>query len=205
MDNKTKQARRAAIYVRVSTDEQTTDGQLMRLTEVADRAGWEVVSTYDETVSGVSKRRPMLDALMTDAVRRRFDVVMVFDVSRLGRSLKDLVATFETLRSLGVDLYLDRQGFDTTTPAGRMAMNMCAVFAEFEREMTIERTKVGMAKARANGKQIGRAPASEALTTAIRALRSDGMGMNRIAAQLRCGKGLAQRVCQEFDREKVDG
>ena len=196
---------RAAIYARVSTGEQTPENQLLRLREVAERAGWEVACEYVETVSGASRRRPGLERMMKDAARRRFDVVMAWDVSRLGRSLRDLVDLFETLRALGCDLYLDRQGFDTTTPAGRMQMQMCAVFAEFERAMIVERTRAGMARARAAGKQIGRAPASEALKDAIRSLRADGMGMDRIARELRCGKGLSQRVCQAYDRERVDG
>lgn len=95
--------RRAAIYARVSTADQTTDNQLLRLREVAARAGWEIVQTFTETVSGASRSRPALDAMMADAARRRFDVVMAWDVSRLGRSLRDLVDLFESLRALKVD------------------------------------------------------------------------------------------------------
>lgn len=203
MGKKARQ-RRAAIYARVSTDEQATAAQVMRLREVADRAGWDVVATYDETASGAGKRRPAIERLMQDAARRRFDVVMAFDVSRLGRSLSHLVGVFETFRTLGVDLYLDRQGFDTSTAAGRMAMQMCAVFAEFEREMIVERTKAGMAKARARGSRIGRPPASPAIVAAIRSMRSQGLGMDAIARELKVGKGVSQRVCQEFDREQME-
>ena len=197
--------RRAAIYARVSTGEQTPENQLIRLREVAERAGWAVVCEYVETASGASRARPGLDAMMKDAARRRFDVVMAWDVSRLGRSLRDLVDLFETLRSVGCDLFLEQQALDTSTPAGRALLQMSGVFAEFERAMIVERTKAGMARARARGKQIGRAPASDALIDAIRALRSDGMGMDRIARNLKCGKGLSQRVCQEFDKEMADG
>tara|TARA_R110002124_G_scaffold11974_5_gene56824 strand:- start:3882 stop:4499 length:618 start_codon:yes stop_codon:yes gene_type:complete len=205
MDCQKAHPRRAAIYARVSTGEQTPENQLIRLREVAERAGWEVVQEYVETASGASRSRPLLDAMMKDAARRRFDIVLAWDVSRLGRSLHQLVALFETLRTLGVDLVLDKQGFDTSTPAGRMMMQMCAVFAEFEREMIVDRTKAGLARARARGKQIGRAPASEAIKEAIRALRADGMGMDRIARKLKCGKGLSQTVCQQFDKEMENG
>ncbi|AJE46144.1 recombinase family protein [Celeribacter indicus] len=197
--------RRAAIYARVSTGEQTPENQLIRLREVAERAGWAVVCEYVETASGASRARPGLDAMMKDAARRRFDVVMAWDVSRLGRSLRDLVDLFETLRSVGCDLFLEQQALDTSTPAGRALLQMSGVFAEFERAMIVERTKAGMARARARGKQIGRAPASDALIDAIRALRADGMGMDRIARNLKCGKGLSQRVCQEFDKEMEHG
>lgn len=194
-------ARRAAIYARVSTGEQTPENQLLRLREAADRAGWAVVGEYVETASGASRARPGLERMMKDAARRRFDVAMAWDVSRLGRSLRDLVELFETLRCLGCDLYLDQQALDTCTPAGRALLQMSGVFAEFERAMIVERTRAGMARARERGAQIGRPPASPALVAAIRNLRSRGMGMDAIARELKCGKGLSQRICAEFDRE----
>ena len=131
--------RRAAIYARVSTSDQNTENQLIRLREVAARAGWEVVQTYTETASGAKRSRPALDAMMADAARRRFDVVMAWDVSRLGRSLRDLVDLFENLRALKVDLYLEQQALDTSTPAGRALLQMSGVFAECERAMIVER------------------------------------------------------------------
>lgn len=198
--------RRAAIYARVSTPMQVTSNQIERLQAVADAAGWKVVATYDETASGAPGRGPRtaLDAMMRDAARRRFDVVMAFDVSRLGRSIPQLVTVFEALRSLGVDLYLDKQGFDSSTPMGRMMLNLCAIFAEFEREMIVERTQAGLARARARGKRIGRPPAPEGLVEAIRSFRAQGRGMDWIARQLRCGKGVSQRICTEFDRERQE-
>lgn len=194
--------RRAAIYARVSTSDQTTLNQQIRLRELACRAGYEVVEEYVETVSGASPSRPELDRLMKDAARRRFDVLLAWDVSRLGRSLVQLVNFFQTLHALGVDLVLDKQGFDTSTPAGKMMMNMCALFSEFERDMIRERTKAGMARARARGAQIGQAPAGDETVAAIRSLRAAGMGMDAIAKQLKIGKGLSQRVSQAYDREK---
>lgn len=94
---------------------------------------------------------------------------------------------------------------DTTTPSGRALLGMAAVFAEFERAMIVERTRAGMERARARGAQIGRPPAPDAIVEAIRSLRAQGLGMDRIARQLRCGKGLSQRVCQEYDREAAHG
>lgn len=196
--------RRAAIYARVSTCDQNTENQLIVLRGVAARAGWAVVGEYDETVSGVAgkAKRTALEAVMHDAARRRFDVLMAWDVSRLGRSLTQLVGVFEALRSMNVDLFLEQQGVDTTTPSGRALLGMAAVFAEFERSMLIERTKAGMERARARGAQIGRAPAGEGTIAAIRGLRAQRMGMDRIAKQLGCGKGLAQRICTAFDVEQ---
>ncbi|MEM6623784.1 MAG: recombinase family protein [Pseudomonadota bacterium] len=194
-------ARRAAIYARVSTGDQTPDNQLLRLREVAARAGFEVVHEYVDTASGASPSRSGMERMLADAARRRFDILLAWDVSRLGRSLTQLVDVFDTLRALGIDLILEQQGVDTSTPAGRALMQMSAVFAEFERAMIVERTRAGMERARAMGKRIGRPPAPDTLVASIRALRSRGMGMDRIARELRCGKGVSQRVCQEYDRE----
>lgn len=195
--------RRAAIYARVSTGEQTPENQLLRLREVAARAGWTIVHEYVETASGASPSRPQMDRLMKDAARRRFDVLLAWDVSRLGRSLTQLVGLFEAPRALNVGLILEQQGVDTSTPAGRALLGVAAVFAEFERAMILERTKAGMERARARGSQIGRAPASEASSPPSGPC-AQGMGMDRIAKTLKCGKGLSQRVCTEYDKETAN-
>lgn len=190
--------RRAAIFTRVSTDRQTTDNQLRRLREVADRAGWDVVQVYEETVSGAAARgrRPVYDRMLKDAARRQFEVLLAWDVSRLGRSLRELLDCFETLRSTRVDLYLDQQGVDTTTPAGRALFGMAGVFAEFERSMLIERTRAGLDRARAQGKRLGRPGVSSDVTARAQQLRRQGIGMDRIARELCIGKSVAQRICQ---------
>jgi DNA invertase Pin-like site-specific DNA recombinase len=190
--------RRAALFSRVSTDRQTTDNQLQRLREVAQHAGWQVVEVYEETVSGTASRsrRPAYDRMLKDAARRRFDILLAWDVSRLGRSLRELLECFEALRATGVDLYLDQQGVDTTTPAGRALFGMSGVFAEFERSMLVERTRAGLDRARAQGKRLGRPAASEEVAGRVKALRAGGMGMDRIARELGIGKSVAQRICQ---------
>jgi hypothetical protein len=116
-------AKRAALYVRVSTDQQTVENQVRELQQVAERRGWTVVETYsDEGISGAKCRdkRPGLDAMLKDASRRKFDVVMVWAIDRLGRSLIDLLGSIQHLEACGVDLYLDQQNIDTTTPMGRL-------------------------------------------------------------------------------------
>jgi len=205
MDWKTNLPKRVAIYARVSTEGQTPENQLMRLREVAARAGWDVAEEFVETVSGAAKARPEFDRMMREVRRRRIDLIAAVDLTRLGRTTIGLLNLLDELGQLGCDLYVDREALDTTTAAGRMMYAVVAAIAAFERELLIERTKAGMARARARGLQIGRAPASDALIDAIRALRADGMGMDRIARNLKCGKGLSQRVCQEFDKEMADG
>src|SRR5271166_5935551 len=113
-------AKRAAIYLRVSTDSQTTDNQRRELEAAAEARGWEVVAVYaDEGISGAKGRdnRPQLDLMLKDAVRRKFDVAMVWAVDRLGRSLPDLIASMQELHGAKVDLFMLQQGIDTTTPA----------------------------------------------------------------------------------------
>ena len=188
---------RAAIYARVSTDQQTVDNQLGVLREVAERNGWVVVQEYlDEGISGATKRakRPGLASLMKAVVRREVDVVLSWSVDRLGRSLQDLVATLEDLRAKDVGLYLHQQGLDTTTPSGRAMFQMLGVFAEFERAIISERTKAGLARARAQGKRLGRPPISPALKPKVMKLRAKGWGIHRIRKELGCGAGTVQRI-----------
>jgi DNA invertase Pin-like site-specific DNA recombinase len=163
---------RAALYVRVSTDDQTTENQERELRAVADRMGHEIVHVYrDNGISGSKGRdgRPGFDALCRASARREHDVVMAWSVDRLGRSLQDLVAFLAELHALKIDLYLHQQGIDTTTPAGKAMFQMMGVFAEFERSIIQERVKSGMARARAAGKHVGRPPMDPVLKERIRA------------------------------------
>lgn len=195
--------RRVAFYVRVSTKDQTTENQRRELQEVAERAGWNVVKVYcDEGISGAKGRdkRPGFDALMKAVTRREVDLVAAWSVDRLGRSLQNLVETLQALRAAGADLYLHKQALDTTTPSGRAMFGMLGVFAEFEREIIVERVKAGMETARAKGKQLGRARAPQATVERIKALRAEGMGIRKVAATVGCGVSLVQRI----EAEKAD-
>ena len=130
--------KRAALYLRVSTIDQTTANQERELRQVAERAGWVVDKVYkDHGISGSKGRdkRPVFDALHKAAARREIDIVMAWSVDRLGRSLQDLVAFLSEIYAAGVDLFLHQQGLDTTTPAGKALFQMMGVFAEFERSM----------------------------------------------------------------------
>jgi DNA invertase Pin-like site-specific DNA recombinase len=141
-------AKRAALYLRVSTDEQTTQNQRAELEAATVARGWSVVTTYaDNGISGAKGRegRPGLDQMLKDAAKRKFDVVMVWAVDRLGRSLPDLIGTMQELHGAKVDLFLLQQGLDTTTPSGRAMFQMLGVFSEFERAMIQSRIKAGLA------------------------------------------------------------
>jgi DNA invertase Pin-like site-specific DNA recombinase len=191
--------KRAAIYARVSTrnGHQDPETQLLALRQVAQRAGWQVVDEYvDSGISGAKGRdqRPAFDQLLKDATRRKFDIIMAWSVDRLGRSLQDLVAFLGDMHAQGVDLYLDRQGVDTTTPGGKALFQLMGVFAEFERAMIRERVCAGLDKARAKGKRLGRPQVAPVVEDAIRAARKAGKGQLAIARDLRVGVSTVRRV-----------
>jgi len=187
----------AALYVRVSTDEQTTTNQERELREAADAKGLEIAYVYrDNGISGAKGRdkRPGLDAALKDAIRGRYGVLMAWSVDRLGRSLPDLLATLQELHGAGVDLYLHRQAIDTRTPAGKALFQMLGVFAEFERAMIQERVKAGVARAKAHGIKFGRPTIGEDKEKQIRELYREGRSYRAIANQVGCGISAVQRV-----------
>lgn len=196
-----KYTKKVALYLRVSTDDQTVANQERELREVADRAGWEIVAVYkDEGVSGSKgrDRRPGLDEMLKDAVRRKFDVVAAWSVDRLGRSLQDLVAMLSDIHAAGVDLYLHQQAIDTTTPGGKAMFQMMGVFAEFERAMIRDRVKAGMARAKASGKRLGKPAVSAAKIEAVKAELARGTGLVKAARLHGVGTYTAQRIKKEM-------
>jgi DNA invertase Pin-like site-specific DNA recombinase len=193
--------KRAAIYVRVSTDKQTIDNQVQALRQIADRRGWQVVEQYsDAGISGSKGRdgRPGLDQMLKDASRRKFDVIMAWAIDRLGRSLIDLLGTIQTLEASGVDLYLDQQSIDTTTPAGRLMFQVTGAFAEFERSMIRQRVTAGLKRAVEAGKTLGRPRVSPAIEKRIQAQLRAGKGINSTAREIGVGTGTVQRIKQEM-------
>ena len=188
---------RAAPYLRVSTDKQTTDNQERELLAVAKLRGWDVVETYDDNgVSGAKSRecREQFDKLLKDATQGKIDVVMAWSVDRLGRSLKDLVGFLDELHAVGCDLYLHQQGIDTTTPVGKAMFQMVGVFAEFERSMIQERVRAGLERARAQGKTLGRPKVPKQKIAAVATLKGSGESVRKIAKATGLGVGTVHRI-----------
>ena len=195
-----KRIKRVALYVRVSTDHQSVKNQQIELQAVAERHSWQIVTVFkNQGISGAKGRdqRPGLDKLLQAVARKEFDLVAAWSVDRLGRSLIDLVGILQEFHAKHVDLYLHQQGIDTTTPSGKAMFQMMGVFAEFERSMIHERVMAGLARARAEGKQLGR-PAEVAGNAAkvqtIRAARAAGKSIRTIAREQGVGIGTVSRL-----------
>ena len=193
--------KRAALYLRVSTIDQTTANQERELRQVAERAGWEVDKVYkDRGISGSKGRdkRPAFDALHKAAARREIDIVMAWSVDRLGRSLQDLVSFLSEIHAAGVDLFLHQQGLDTTTPAGKALFQMMGVFAEFERSMIQERVRAGLRRAKDDGRKLGRPRIARQLEERILAALKAGETIRGVADKFDVNPSTVQRIKHPF-------
>ncbi len=188
--------KRAVLYLRVSKNEQTIENQRIELERVAAAKGWKVIATFkDEGISGAFGRevRAQYDLMLKQGVQAKFDVVLAWDVSRLSRSLVDLVTTLDELHACGIDLYLHQQAIDTTTPAGKAMFQMCGVFAEFERGILSERVKAGLNRAREQGKLLGR-PIKVVNIRKILEGRASGKTIRQLASEQRLSVGKVHKI-----------
>ena len=193
--------KRCSIYARVSTDSQTTDSQLIELQKIAKLKGYVVTQIFtDEGISGSKGRdfRTGFDNIIIGAIKKDFDIILCWSVDRIGRSLQDLVSFLNEIHSVGCDLYIHQSGIDTSTPSGKMMFQMCGVFAEFERGMIRERVISGQNRAKSQGKHIGRPTnLNEGLTHSIKYMKEQGVGIRKIAKELKVGVGTVYKVLDE--------
>ena len=194
--------RKAVIYSRVSTNEQTVENQLKVLREVAEKRGLEVVREIsDEGISGAKGRdeRPGFDELIKGSVKNEWDIILVWDVTRLGRSLKHLVSFLEDIQSAHCDMYIHQSGIDTSTASGKMMFGMLSVFSEFERSMIRERVIAGQQRAVANGVKLGRKTnVNDGIITAVYHMRQNNVPIKRIAKDLQIGVGTVYKVLEHY-------
>ena len=189
---------KVAIYVRVSTQHQTTENQLVELHEVCDRNDWEIVEEYNETISGTKgiNERTELNRLLIDAGRKKFDKVVVWSVDRVGRSMKHLVTVLSQLKDLGCDIYSYKQSIDTSTTMGSSFFHMIGIFAELENNMRAERQRIGIKRALENGAKFGRkTKLDEATISTISDMRKQGQSIRKIAKQVNLGIATVHKVC----------
>jgi putative DNA-invertase from lambdoid prophage Rac len=185
---------RAGLYARVSTnDQQTLAMQSRAMREYAARRGWTVALQVREVNSGEAKREAR-EKLLEAARRREIDVVLVWRLDRWGRSVTDLLATLQELEHLGVGFVSLTEALDLTTPVGRAMAGLLAIFAEFEREVLRERTRAGLAHARANGKQLGRPATAAVHAVEMRKLHRTGLSKSEIARRLQIGRTSVRRI-----------
>jgi putative DNA-invertase from lambdoid prophage Rac len=185
---------RAGLYARVSTnDQQTLAMQHRAMREYAARRGWTVALQIREVSSGAVQREAR-EKVLEAARRREIDVVLVWRLDRWGRSVTDLLATFQELEHLGVGFVSLTEALDLTTPAGRAMAGLLAIFAEFEREILCERTRAGLAQARQNGKRLGRPETAARHAAEIRKLHRAGVSKSEIARRLRIGRTSVRRI-----------
>ena len=189
---------RAAIYARVSTPEQCLDNQLYDLREMAARRGYEVVHEYTDVGSGSKSRRAGLDALLADAHRRRFDIVLVAAFDRVARSVKHFLTVVDELSDLGIEFVSARENIDTSGPMGRMFIVMVSSIAELERSLIVERIRAGMRRRRLEGYRLGRTPLDVDHQALVRD-RLSGMSLTAVAKKY----GVSRASVVRFTREAV--
>ena len=190
--------KKVGIYTRVSTLDQTIDNQLIELRDHCSKMGWEVVKEYaDEGLSGTLSRdkRPALNSLIKDAYRKRFDSVVCWDISRIGRSMKELILFLSDMKDRGIGICSVRQGFDTSTSMGEIMFQFVGILSSWEREMIRERTLAGLERAKSEGKTLGRRKVTnDTMTAKIIELRNDKKSIRDIASEVGVSVGTVSNT-----------
>ena len=188
--------KRAALYMRVSTLDQHPESQLHDLRQMASQRGYEIVHEFTDKISGTKARRPGLDAMMVDARRGRFDVVLVWASDRIARSVKHFLDILDELSRLNIEYVSFRDNIDTGGPLGRAIIIIVGAVAELERNLIIERVRAGMRRARLEGRHIGRNPL-QLDNAGIHRDRRQGQSLRQIAKGHRVSTATVQRVLRE--------
>ena len=190
--------KKVALYCRVSTLDQTIDNQLIELRDHCSKMGWEIVKEYaDEGLSGTLSRdkRPALNSLIKDAYRKRFDSVVCWDISRIGRSMKELILFLSDMKDRGIGICSVRQGFDTSTSMGEIMFQFVGILSSWEREMIRERTLAGLDRAKREGKTLGRRKVTNDMMTAkIIELRTAKKTIREIASEVGVSRGTVSNI-----------
>jgi len=188
--------RRIAVYVRVSTKDQSVGMQLNDLERYSRERELSVFKAYkDNGVSGTNETRPALNDLMNDAKKRKFDMVLVWRFDRFARSTKHLVTALYEFRNLGIDFVSYQENIDTSSPLGEAIFTIISAMSKLERDIIAERVKGGLRKAKANGKRLGR-PKSDVDTDKVIEYRKQNKSIRQIAKELGLSNNLVYRTLQ---------
>lgn len=194
--------KRCGIYLRVSTDQQTTENQRRVLLDIAERSGWHVIEVFeDQGISGAKGRdqRPGFDALLKAVSRREIDMVAAWSVDRLGRSLPHLISLLGDLEARGCDLFLHQQSLDTSTPTGRALYGLLSIFADLEKSLISSRVRAGQQRSRAQGVRFGRPPIAPIEIDKVKARLSKGQSIRVIAKATGMSTASVMRVKRSME------
>jgi DNA invertase Pin-like site-specific DNA recombinase len=190
--------KRVAIYVRVSTGDQHLETQLLDLREMAKQRGLEIVREYTDVISGAKAKRPGLNQLMSDARRRRFDVLLVAAFDRIARNVRNFLEVLDELKHLGIQFISLRENIDTGGPLGRAMLTIIGAIAELERSLIVERVKAGMRRAKLEGRRIGRTPLNIDRKQVVEDRRS-GMSLTKVAEKYRISRASVCRLVKQSE------
>jgi DNA invertase Pin-like site-specific DNA recombinase len=188
---------KVAIYTRVSTTDQTVENQQIALREYAEKRGWNIYREYSDVASGAKEDRKELKELMSEAKKRKFDVVLVWKFDRFARSLIHLLTALKTFEEIGVDFMSLQDSIDTTTSSGRLMFSVIGAFAQFERDIIRERTILGLNRAKSKGIKLGRRKLDYNIQQQIGELKSKGLSLQKIADKLGIAKGSVFNYLKE--------
>jgi DNA invertase Pin-like site-specific DNA recombinase len=196
--------KRAALYRRVSTLDQHHEAQLYDLRQMAEQRGYQIVESYTDTISGAKARRPGLDAMMRDARRGQFDVVLVWASDRIARSVKHFLEVLDELNRLNIEFISFREQIDTGGPLGRAVVVIIGAIAELQRSLIVERVRAGMRRAELEGRHIGR----KALVLDRAAILRDqqrGESLGQLVKSYRVSRTTIHRVLAEQEPAVTKG
>ncbi len=194
----------AVIYARVSTDKQKVDMQLNELRQFATRSGWKIYEEYiDQNYTGGNTNRPAFLAMIEAARKRKFDILLVWKLDRLSRSLKDLINTLDELGGYGIDFVSYDNNLDTSTPTGKLVFQIVGAVAEFEKDIIRERVVAGLAAARAKGKRLGRPPISNITFEKAKEMRDQGKSFRAIGRELNIDEGTIRKRFKTINKISI--
>lgn len=195
----------AAIYARVSTADQFPENQIKLLTDLADKNNAKVVATFvDKGISGIKKDRDALNQMISAARAGKFDTLYCMSIDRLSRSTKNLIETVEILNDLGITIVFQRENIDTKTAMGQFFLTVLGSLAQFEREIMRERINAGIARAKSQGKKMGRpSVVNESLRNAVTMLYQKGVSIRDIAKTCTIGVGTTYKIINEIKQEEM--
>jgi len=195
--------KRIAIYARVSTDAQSTESQLLDLRRYTRERGWHIFKEFvDDGIRGTKDSRPALNQLMDDARKRRFDIALCWRFDRFARSTKHLILSLEEFKNLGIDFVSFQENIDTSSPLGAAIFTIISAVAQLERDIIVERVKMGLRRAKASGKQLGRPRASIDIEKLHR-LHCEGLSHRKIAVELGISHASVGRMLRNTNGTKT--